>query len=181
MVKELVIYPDERINMACTDVRSFDEKLFILLQDMKDTIDENNLKALSAIQVAYPYNIIVVKNGDSYDEYINPRILKVEEELNSTESSTYYPDVTITVPRYKKIKLYYEDREAKAHYLDIEEQEFSTLMQRKIDHLFGGTFLDKVTPDQREQVLETLKKGGLVENLEVCPTFSKKDYFVRFS
>jgi peptide deformylase len=183
MVKELVIYPDERIHVACSDVRSFDESLTNLLNDMRDTIDANGLKALAAIQIAHPFNIIVVKNGDKFDEYINPRILKVEEEITSSETSAYYPDVTVEVPRrYKKIKLYYEDREGKPHYKDIDDIELSTTLQRKIDHLFGGTILDKVDKNKREAILEQLKNDGYYEDCgDACPTFSKKDYFVSFS
>ena len=49
MVKELVVYPDDRI-MACTDVRDFkDESLPRLIQDMKDTMEANGLDALAAI------------------------------------------------------------------------------------------------------------------------------------
>ena len=59
MVKELVVYPDDRI-LACTDVRSFKEDLVRLLDDIKDTMEANNLKALSAIQIARPFNVAVI-------------------------------------------------------------------------------------------------------------------------
>lgn len=72
MVQPLVIYPDERVNISCTDVRTFNETLENVLEDMRDTMEEHNLEAMSAIQIAYPYNIVLIKNGDDYDEYINP-------------------------------------------------------------------------------------------------------------
>ena len=33
----------------------------------------------------------------------------------------------------------------------------------------------------RERVLEALKNNGLVPEVEICPAFSKKDYFVSFT
>ncbi len=183
MVQPLVIYPDERVNIACTDVRSFDETLENLLQDMIDTMKEHNLEALSAIQIAYPYNVVVIKNGDSYDEYINPRIITSSGKFDSTEKTLYYPNVEVTVPRYKNIKLVYENRRGEPQHADIKDKKLSATLQRKIDYLFGGTFLDKVDKKTREDILKALNRDNPISITmdSVCPTFSKKDYFVSFA
>ncbi len=89
MVKELVIYPDDRI-MMCGDVRGFDESVGRLIDDMKDTIEANNLDALSAIQVAHPFNIAVIKLKDgSFLELVNPRIIKKEGLFENLEKTSY--------------------------------------------------------------------------------------------
>ena len=182
MVRELVVYPDERIHIACTDVRNFDEKLFTLIQDMKDTMKSNNLKALSAIQLGYPYNIIIIKDDENYKEYINPRILSREGEFQAVETSSYYPNITIEVPRYDKISIIYQSSDSKTHNQKIEDRKFSSIFQQMFDHLFGGTFLDKVSKEKRDAALQKLEQGGYANiSGEVCPTFSRKDYFVSFT
>jgi len=181
MVKDLVIFPDDRVNIACTDVRKFDKELDTLLQDMKDTMEANGLNAMSAIQIAFPYNVVLIRDEEGYHEYINPRIIKKEGEFDSLEETLYYPDIKQTIPRYKKIKLVYEDRNGSSQHADIDDPQLSATLQRKIDYLFGGTFLDKVSKDHRERVLKALAENGLVPEVEVCPTFSKKDYFVSFA
>ena len=182
MVKELVVYPDDRI-LLCTDVRDFkDESLPRLLQDMKDTMEANNLDALAAIQIAHPFNIVVIKKDGKYLEFINPRIIKKEGMIENREKTIYYPDIELIVPRYEKISLIYEDREGNQHSMKIEDRWLSTTMQRKIDYLFGGTPLDKVNKDYREKVLQALANKGLApQSLDVCPTFSKKDYITSFT
>jgi peptide deformylase len=112
MVKELVVYPDDRI-VLCTNVRDFkDESLPRLLQDMKDTMEANNLNALAAIQIAHPFNIVIIKQKDgNYLELINPSILQKEGRFISTEKTSYFPDIELKIPRYEKIKLIYEDRD----------------------------------------------------------------------
>ena len=183
MVKELVVYPDERI-LACTDVRDFkDESLPRLLQDMRDTMEANGLDALAAIQIAHPFNIVLIRQKDGeLLELINPRILKKEGMFDNKEHTAYYPDIELTVPRYEKISLIYEDREGNTHSMKVEDPWLSTTIQRKIDYLFGGTPLDKVDKHYREKVLEALAGKGLVpETGDVCPTFSNKDYIISFT
>jgi len=182
MVQKLVTYPDDRMHCTSTDVRSFNQTLWDVIEDMRDTMEAHGFEAMAAMQIAYPYNIILIKEGDEYHEYINPRIIKNENLFDSEESSIHFPDVTVTVPRYEKIKVVYEDRNGQVHYRDIEDKKLSATLQRKIDITFGGNLLDKVDKAKREQILEALAGKGLMPQTDdICPTFSKKDYFVSFS
>lgn len=181
MVQELVIYPDERILTPCTDVRVFNDKLLDVLKDMKDTMEANNLSALSSIQIAFPYNIIVIKENNKFKEYINPRILKAEGKIEVKETTSYYPNIEVAIPRYKTVNIVYEDKNGNVHYEEIRNINKSSIMQRKIDYLFGGTFLSKVSKNTSDHIIKTLTKGGLVQSGEICPLFSKKDYFVSFA
>jgi len=183
MVKEMVVYPDDRI-MATGDVRGFDESVGKLFDDIIDTMKAHNLEALSAMQVAHPFNMFVVKKDDEYLEFANPRILLKDDKFEAAESSSYYPgDLSVVVPRYAKMKIVYEDRNGKTKYLDIDgDKKFAALFQQMMDFSLGGTMLDRIDKKQREQFLNALEGKGLMpEAGEVCPTFSKKDYFVSFA
>jgi peptide deformylase len=183
MVQKLVVYPDPRINSTSTDVRTFNETLWDILQDMKDTMQEHNMDAMAAIQIAYPYNIIIVKEGEEYWELINPRGLTQSGSFESTETTAYYPGLEITVKRDENMKIVYEDREGKAHHRDISDKNLASTLQRKIDYTFGGNLLDKLEKKEREKMLDHLADNGLTPMPvdDVCPTFSKKDYFVSFT
>jgi len=182
MVQKLVIYPDDRVNCTSTDVRSFNQTLWDVIEDMSDTMKAYDIEAMAAMQIAYPYNIILIKEGDSYHEYINPRIIQNSDTFDSEESSIYYPDVTVTVTRYSKIKLVYEDRNAKVHYQDIDDPKLAATLQRKIDYTFGGNLLDRVDKTKRDKIIEALAGRGLMPLADdVCPTFSNKDYIVSFT
>ena len=182
MVQKLVIYPDDRVNCTSTDVRTFNETLFSVIEDMRDTMEANNIEAMAAMQIAYPYNIILIKEDNDYHEYINPRILTNSDIFDSIESSIYYPEVEVTIKRYGKIKLIYEDRNGKQQHADIQNTKLAATLQRKIDYTFGGNLLDKVDKNLQEKILESLAGKGLMPQVgDVCPTFSKKDYFVSFT
>ncbi len=183
MVKELVIYPDDRI-MACGDVRGFDESVGKLFDDIIDTMKAHNLEALSAMQVAHPFNMFVVKKDGEYLEFANPRILIKEDRFEAPESSSYYPEnISIVVPRYAKMKIVYEDRNGQTKYMDSEgDKKFAALFQQMMDFSLGGTILDRVDKKQKEQFLAALENKGIMPEVgDVCPTFSKKDYFVSFA
>ncbi|MCF6207758.1 MAG: peptide deformylase, partial [Sulfurovum sp.] len=162
MVQKLVVYPDDRMNCTSTDVRSFNQTLWDVIEDMRDTMEAHELEAMAAMQIAYPYNIILIREGDDYLEFINPRIIKNENLFDSEESSIHFPGITVTVPRYEKIKLVYEDRHGKVHYQDIEDKKLAATLQRKIDITFGGNLLDKVDKSKREKIFEALAGKGLM-------------------
>ena len=109
MVKELILYPDERINIASADVRHFNSELFELIDDLKDTIESHNAKGLAAIQIAIPLSVVVVKDPNgNWQEFINPRVLKVKGEATSIETSLYMPNIEEEIPRHKKITFIYQ-------------------------------------------------------------------------
>jgi peptide deformylase len=183
MVQKLVVYPDQRIYHTSTDVRTFNQTLWDVIEDMQDTMEANNLDALAAIQIAYPYNIILMKQADgTLKEYINPRIIGHYGSFESEESTLYYPKITLTVSRVPNIKVVYEDRYGNSCAEDIDNKAYAATFQRKIDYTFGGTLLDKLPKVQQEAVLESLHKSGVAPAVEeVCPSFSRKDYFISFT
>ena len=183
MVHELVVYPDDRI-VICGPVRSFkDPSLPKLLDDMKETMEANNLNALSAIQIARPFNIVVIKQKDgTYLELMNPSIIsKAGERFESTETTSYFPDITFKIPRFEKIKLIYEDRDGNLKSMFVEDKELSSTIQRKLDFLSGATPLYRLDQNQRDRVIQALKDKGIYCPDEVCPVFSKKDYITSFN
>lgn len=178
MVKELVVYPDERIRVTSADVRTFDEKLFELIDNMKDTMEANGLREIAAIQIAVPATVVLLKENDTLLELINPRIIGSEGQIESEEQTAYFPDITAVVSRYDKIKLVYQDREGKQHGMDV-DGELSCRIQRKIDLTFGGTVMEKLDRKGRADVEKKLDVGWGSHVGESCPTIFKRDYIAQ--
>jgi len=158
MVKEIITYPTPLSVAYATDVRSFDAELFSLIEDLKDTINENNLEGLAAFQIGNYYNVIVVKDesGD-FLELINPRLIGHEGSMTTEETTAYYPGKKASIKRYKDITVVYQDREAKSQTLHASGA-LSILLQRKIDYTFGAPFIHKMSKDAREAFLQGLEK-----------------------
>lgn len=177
MIKKLVQYPDERIKITSADVRSFDNELLTLIENMKDTMAANELSELAAIQIAVAATVVIIKEGDDLLELINPRIIATTGMQESVESTNYLPNVTATLNRYDGIKLIYQDREGKQRSMDI-SGELSIRIQRKIDYTFGGTFVDKLPKKEQRRVEKELEYGIVEGSGGTCPTISYRQHFL---
>ena len=180
MVKEIIKYPQTPSIEFNAPVRFFNDDLFELLQDLKDTIEANNLEALSAFQINNPYSVIVVKQSDgTFLELINARILKSSEKITTDEKTAYFNDIAVSVTRDKNITVMYEDKDAKQCYMDASD-EFAVLLQRKIDYTFGANLRQRLSDSEKEQLDMKLDYGidVLIDNS--CPTNFKRDKILKF-
>jgi len=177
MIKELLLYPDERINIASADVRHFDDELFTLIDDMKDTIDFHNAEGLAAIQIAIALSVVVVKDPEgNWQEFMNPRILKVKGKTTSLETSLYLPNTQEEIPRHEKISFIYQDRSGEQHSMHAEGS-YGFMLQRKFDYTFGGTFANKLDKKNRKRVEKNLSISGAPGEFNANSTISKREYF----
>lgn len=179
MIKEIITYPTPPSVEYATDVRVFNEDIFSLIEDMKDTIEANSLDGLAAFQIGSYYNIVVVKKDDGiFLELINPRIISTNGKVTTTEKTAYFPNLTAEVTRFETISLVYQDREAKQQSLKA-EGDLSILLQRKIDYTFGSSFLNKLSKDEKKLFQKKLEFGSNIAISESCPTVFKRDYIIK--
>ncbi len=180
MVRDIVTYPDKRINLTSPDVRHFDESLESVIQDLKDTMEAHNTNAMAAIQIAIPMSLIVIKQDDgTYLEIINPRIIGKKGKVISEEETLYFPGTKHTVERYEQIRLVYQDRSGAQKSMKA-EGDLAILLQRKIDYVYGDTIASRVGAKNRKEMEKELAQAGLQGSFESCPTVFMKDYFTSF-
>ena len=177
MIKEIVTYPDERIKITSADVRKFDDELFALIDNMKETMSLRGIDALAAIQIAVPATVVVIHRTDgSFLELINPRIIHTTGTVPSVEETLYLPSISATVNRYDKIKLIYQDRSGAQKSMEA-EGELSIRIQRKIDYTFGGTILDKLEKKEQKRVEKEAQRRWGQPTGERCSPVFYRDYF----
>ena len=179
MVQPLKYYPDDSININAGPMRGFGESYLQMVEDLTDTMKEHDLEGLSAIQIGYPYHLMVIKNNEEYIPYANARIITQTEPFDSLEESIYFKNHPITVKRNQKLSIVYDDEKGEMKNKKVDNKEEAALFQRKLDYLFNGTLLDRLLPPQREQAVKALAGKGIMPTSTdaYCPPFSKKDYF----
>jgi peptide deformylase len=156
-------------------VRHFDDTLIEIIQDLKETILDNDLNALAAFQIGSPLAVILIKqdNGQLL-EIINPVIVKREGLITPTESTAYFPGLTAKTKRYEKITLMHEDREGKQQFLSA-EGDLAITIQRKTDYLLGANFRIRMTEEEKKLFDAILEFGTDTIDHNDCPTIFKRD------
>ncbi|MDD6214521.1 MAG: peptide deformylase [Firmicutes bacterium] len=134
---------DEVLSKVCKEVKVFDKKLGILLDDMYETMQKNNGAGLAAPQVGILKRAVVIDVGDGLIELINPKIIKEEGSQIGSEGCLSVPGVWGEVERPESVTVEALDRNGKKF-----EMSGTGLLARafchEIDHLDGKLFLDKV-------------------------------------
>ncbi|BCD59658.1 MULTISPECIES: peptide deformylase [unclassified Nitratiruptor] len=169
---KILTYPDHTLLQISGFVRDFkDPKINEIVEEIKKTIEENNLQALAAIQIGVPLRIIVLKKKDgNYEVMINPTIYGKEGQyFASTESDESLPNIEVTVNRYPVIKIMYEDLQGNQKFYIAKDDE-AVLLQRKIDMVFGGYLFDKLSKKEQKKFFKEYGSYG-----DTCPTYFIKD------
>ena len=145
MAKRIIVkVPDPILTKKCRQVENFDERLWTLLDDMKDTVKAANGAGLAAPQVAVLKRVCVVDTEDGYFELINPEIVSAEGEQSGLEGCLSVPKKYGTVKRPMTLKVDAQDRfGAKQTY---EVNGFTArAFCHEIDHLDGIVYTSKAT------------------------------------
>ena len=158
MVQNITKYPTPLSLEHSVDVRNFDKKLFALIADLKDTINENNLDGLSAFQIGSCFNVIVLKNQDgSFLELINTRLISHSGKIITQEKTAYFGEASAKITRFERVSIVYQDRDVKDCSLKLEGA-LAILLQRKLDYSFGSTFLHKLSGSEQDTFLKQFTK-----------------------
>ena len=161
------------------DIRSFNEDLIEIIDNMKDTMQDLDLDALSAIQIAMPASVVLIRqDDDTFLELINLRIIGKNGITLQHEKTLYYDNLRAEVTRYDKIKVIYQDRFGIQQSMDT-EGELSRIIQRKIDYNYGSTFIDRLDKKERSRVEKALEYGLVESASGACPTVFYRDYFIK--
>ena len=179
MVRQIIQYPQSPSDRYGIDVRVMDDDIKALINDLKETIEANDLEGLAAFQIGAYYNIVVIKKSDgSYLTMINPRIFRQKDPEVKEETTAYFPGRSARVRRFNDITVLYLDEDMQERTLKA-EGDFARLIQRKIDYTFGSSFINKLDPEEKKRFEKTLDQGSDIAISAYCPTVFVRDKFMK--
>lgn len=143
-IRNVVQVGDEVLRKKCFPVESFDEKLWALLDDMKDTVKKEEGAGLAAPQVGVLRRVAVVDVEDGYYEFINPVIIQQKGEQTGWEGCLSVRGKSGVVSRPMKVKVSYQDRTGEKHTVQAKGF-FARAVCHELDHLDGVLYIDKAT------------------------------------
>ncbi len=147
-IRNIVQVGDDVLRQRCAEVENFDEKLWSLLDDMKETVKKEQGAGLAAPQVGVLRRVVVVDVAEGYFEFINPVILSQKGEQTDWEGCLSVKGKSGIVSRPMKVKLAYQDRNGDKYLLQAKGF-FARAICHELDHLDGVLYIDKATHIQK--------------------------------
>ena len=135
---------DEILYKRCKEVTKFDEKLWILLDDMYETMKKSEGVGLAAPQVGILKRVIVIEIDDKKIELINPVIVETSGSQDGAEGCLSFPKLFGMVERPNYVKVKAQDRHGKEFTIEGEEL-LARAFCHECDHLDGVVFTTHVT------------------------------------
>lgn len=142
-IRNIVKVGDPILNKTSRKVEKFDQRLWTLLDDMKETMYQANGVGLAAVQVGVLRRVVVVDCGDGYLELINPEIVKTEGEQFEEEGCLSFPGESGVTCRPEKVRIQAQDRNGKWCVYSGEGLK-ARCFCHETDHLDGIVFTQKV-------------------------------------
>ena len=147
-IRNIVQVGDDVLRQKCDPVEVFDEKLWKLLDDMKDTVKKEQGAGLAAPQVGVLRRVVVVDVEEGYFEFINPVIVQQKGEQNGWEGCLSVRGKSGIVSRPMKVKLIFQDRNGEKYILQAKGF-FARAICHELDHLDGVLYIDKASHIQK--------------------------------
>ena len=163
-VRTLLIAPDKRLKVRSDEVESVNDEIRTLLDDMLDTMYNDDGIGLAAIQIGVSKRVLVVDIHEPEEtpcplKIINPQILWMSQEQQICEEGCLsFPNYFAEVERAETIKISYLDEMGRTLELDANGT-LSVCLQHEIDHLNGKLFVDHLTLVKRNIIMRKLTKA----------------------
>ncbi len=141
-IRNVVTFGDDCLRKVCRTQMQFDERLWTVLDDMKDTMYHSEGVGLAAPQVGILRRYCIIDVGDGLIELINPVIVETSGTQTDNEGCLSLPGKFSEVSRPMKVTVSAQDRFGKNFTVTGEGLKARALCH-EIDHLDGILYIDK--------------------------------------
>jgi len=134
---------DELLRKKSKEVKVIDNKVKTLLNDMLDTMYENDGVGLAAPQVGILKRVVTIDvDGEHVYRMINPKIISSSGDQIDQEGCLSVPEFKGDVHRPMNVTAVYTDENGKEITLEAEGM-LARCVCHEIDHLDGILFIDR--------------------------------------
>ena len=135
-LRKILTDKDPALHKVCKPMVNFDDRLFRLLEDMKETLIDSGGVGLAAPQVGILRRVVLVDTGDEILELINPSLLETDGEQVGAEGCLSVPGKYGLVKRPYYAKVRAQDRNGEWYEVEGEEL-IARCFCHELDHLDG--------------------------------------------
>jgi len=160
-------FPDERLRTKATTVVEVNNDVKQIIDDMLETMYDENGVGLAATQVNIHQRIVVINVSEDKDQsyvLINPEIISHSKDTEINEEGCLsVPGCYAKVDRFTEVTVKALDRDGKEFTLNATEL-LAICIQHELDHLDGKLFVDYLSPLKRQRIKTKLEKEARLEN-----------------
>ena len=136
-------------------VENFDEKLWQLLDDMKETMEKAGGVGLAAVQIGKLRKLIVINTGEDELTLINPKLLKQSGSQEDLEGCLSCPGRWGITRRPMKVEV--ETLTTEGKKVKIKAEGFlAKAICHEMDHLEGKLFYDEAVRMLTQEEIDAL-------------------------
>lgn len=149
-IRNVVQVGEEILRKVSKPVKDFDEKLWELLDDMRETMVKNEGCGLAAVQVGILRRVVVLDVNNMQMELINPEIVDSFGESIAKEGCLSVKGQLGYVKRPKEVTVKALDRYGNEFVITGVDL-LARALCHELDHLDGIVYIDKVIKDYKEK------------------------------
>ena len=158
-LRRILTAEEPTLHKVSRPVTKFDEKLWILLDDMAETLVDANGVGLAAPQVGILRRVVVIDVGDEIVELINPEIMETSGEQDGMEGCLSVPGEYWMVKRPNHVKARAQDR--RGDWFEIEGEELiARCICHECDHLDGHLYTEIAYRKLSDEEIERMHTIG---------------------
>ena len=135
-LRKILTDAEPALHKTCRPVINFDQRLFTLLDDMRETLIESGGVGLAAPQVGILRRVVLVDTGEEILELINPTLVETDGEQEGPEGCLSVPGKYGLVKRPYYAKVRAQDRNGDWYEAEGEEL-IARCFCHELDHLDG--------------------------------------------
>lgn len=159
---EVLSFPDERLKTVAAKVETVDTSIRTLVDDMFETMREENGIGLAATQVNRHVRVVVIDVSEDQSNpyvFINPQIVEKQGSVVSEEGCLSVPGNYAKVERAENVTVKALNKEGEEFELKAEGL-LAICIQHELDHLQGKLFIDYLSPLKRQRIKKKLEKDA---------------------
>ena len=152
-LRKILTDADPALHKVCKSVDNFNDRLFRLLDDMRDTLIDSGGVGLAAPQVGILRRVVLVDVGEEIIELINPTLVETDGEQEGAEGCLSVPGKygLVKRPYYAKVRAQNRDGE----WFEAEGEELiARCFCHELDHLDGIIYTEVMERFLTEEELE---------------------------
>jgi peptide deformylase len=163
MIRDVILYPDRRLETPCDPVTEFDTSgLHQLVADLFETMYFHEGLGLAAPQIGVMKRLTVIDPSSGREPggeivLINPRITEAQGTQRDEEGCLSFPDFVERITRSMSVMVDARDSAGAAVHLQSDGL-LSRALQHEIDHLNGILFIRRMSFLERELIRSKIRK-----------------------